>query len=183
LHGRTAKIQKRLDCFELGLTLRAQYHMTVSRKPLRMAHAYSFTCGARYVSLSVCVFNTAAAFGRIFDVKCTPVVQSSRKSAFFNIVSSVLIFSSPETLLMASPSNSDLPAENLKTQYINGTPGKGCGIIFFGKTALGLCQRCIFLDSLDPTTEQYKLALVHFCLSSILIINQCRLFLRLSFSA
>ncbi|KAJ6484712.1 kinase-like domain-containing protein [Mycena sanguinolenta] len=49
-------------------------------------------------------------------------------------------------------------ATDPSTQCANETPGDGCGLIFAGKTAPGLCQRCILLDSLTPNTEQYTQA-------------------------
>ncbi|KAJ7475381.1 kinase-like domain-containing protein [Mycena galericulata] len=52
------------------------------------------------------------------------------------------------------------PVQNpTSTQCVNEKQGDGCGMTFPGKTASGLCQRCLFLDSLDPTTEQYQQAL------------------------
>ncbi|KAJ7145432.1 hypothetical protein C8R43DRAFT_1130104 [Mycena crocata] len=45
------------------------------------------------------------------------------------------------------------------SQCTNDNRGEGCDLIFPGKTSPGLCQRCIFLDSLDPVTEKYQEAL------------------------
>jgi hypothetical protein len=58
----------------------------------------------------------------------------------------------------AAPPDTSQTADN--TQCANENQGEGCSLAFPAKTAAGLCQRCIFLNSLDPTTAEYQKALV-----------------------
>ncbi|KAJ7280612.1 hypothetical protein C8J57DRAFT_1500831 [Mycena rebaudengoi] len=61
----------------------------------------------------------------------------------------------------ATPPDTSQTADN--TQCVNENQGEGCSLAFPAKTAAGLCQRCIFLNSLDPTTAEYQKALCMTC--------------------
>jgi hypothetical protein len=58
------------------------------------------------------------------------------------------------------PPGTLVPGPNI--QCSNENQGEGCGLTFPAKTVPGLCERCRFLDSLDPNTEQYAQASVIF---------------------
>ncbi|KAJ7913336.1 kinase-like domain-containing protein [Mycena leptocephala] len=51
-----------------------------------------------------------------------------------------------------------LAADNPHSQCCNENTGEGCGLDFSGKTAPGLCQKCTLLNSLDPVSPKYQLA-------------------------
>ncbi|KAJ7199363.1 kinase-like domain-containing protein [Mycena pura] len=42
------------------------------------------------------------------------------------------------------------------TQCATDCPGEGCGLDFSAKTAPGKCQKCLRLDSLDPSSDTYQ---------------------------